>query len=111
MLRKDRSEVAGKRHVVAYEDPYPNHEAEAHGFVVRVTKPERETKAVAHGFEVKNAKEFHAVGTDGVFVLHDIDVAERKGFEQGIDERDVRYRFVGVGRFRWKNRNELVASE
>lgn len=76
VFRENGCEIAVKRHVVADQNSVPDGQGEAHRFVVGISDSNGKTTAIKSGFEVEDAKHFHAVTRNRVFLSHDRDLAE-----------------------------------
>src|ERR1041384_6327209 len=46
-------------------------------------------------FQIKDSEHLHAIERDGIFLIHDADVAETERFGQRLDDFVVRNRFMG----------------
>lgn len=96
MLGGQRLEVARHRHVVADEDPVAGGHGEGHALVMGVPECDGEADALVLGVDLDEREETRAVLGDGVVSLQYLDVPEREGFFEVVDDLVVRDDLVRV---------------
>lgn len=114
-----RREIAAERHVRADEDAIATDEGQSHGLIMRVPQSDREPASLDLGFEVQHSEHSHAIRRDSVLVVHDADVTEAEGLDQGLNDFVVGNGPMGFsGRGSWhegkrfaRNRPALISDE